>query len=106
MFPVVHDIDRLANDLNHDQEKTTEWTFLWKIKFNPDPIKQAQEISISKKKNVSIHPDVYFDNSPVNSLDSKLSFENHLQSVFSRVNKTIDLLRKLQPTLLRKSVVT
>ena len=39
-------------------------------------------------------------------LDSKVSYENHLQSVFSRVNKTIGLLRKLQPTLLRKSLVT
>ena len=39
-------------------------------------------------------------------LDSKLSYENHLQSVFSRVNKTIGLLRKLQPTLPRKSLLT
>ena len=37
-------------------------------------------------------------------LNSKLSYENHLQSVFSRVNKTIGLLRKFQPTVLRKSV--
>ena len=39
-------------------------------------------------------------------LHSKLSYENHLQSVFGRVNKTIDLLRKRQPTLQRKSQVT
>ena len=39
-------------------------------------------------------------------LDSKSSYENHLQSVFSRVNKTIGLLRKLQPVLPRKSLVT
>ena len=38
-------------------------------------------------------------------LHSKLSYENHLQSVFGRVNETIDLLRKLQPTLQRKSQV-
>ena len=64
------------------------------MKCNPDPIKQAQEITISKKKNVSTHPVVYFDNSPVNSLDSKLSFKNHLQSVFSRLNKTIRSFEK------------
>ena len=40
------------------------------------------------------------------TLDSKLSHENDLQSVFSRVNKTIDLLRKFQPSLPRKSLVT
>ena len=39
-------------------------------------------------------------------LDSKLSHENDLQSVFSRVNKTIGLLRKFQPSLPRKSLVT
>ena len=37
-------------------------------------------------------------------LNSKLSYENHRQSVFSRVNKTIGLLRTSQPTVLRKSV--
>ena len=40
-------------------------------------------------------------------LDSELiSYENHLQSVFSRVNKTIGLLRKFQPAVPRKSLVT
>ena len=39
-------------------------------------------------------------------LDSKVSYENRLQSVFSGVNKTIGLLRKFQPTLPRKSLVT
>ena len=39
-------------------------------------------------------------------LDSKLNYENHLQSVFSRVNKNIGLLRKFQPTFLRKFLVT
>ena len=39
-------------------------------------------------------------------LDSKLSYENHLQSVFSRVNKAISFLRKFQPTLPRKSLLT
>ena len=79
------------------------------MKFNTDPTKQTQKIIFSKKKTVSIHPLVYFDKTPVNSkathkhlgmmLDSKLSYENHLQSVFSWVNKTIGLLRKFQPTL-------
>ena len=57
---------------------------------------------------------VYFNETSENStwthkhlgmkLDSKLNYENHLQSVFSRVN--IGLLRKFQPTLPRKSLVT
>ena len=86
------------------------------MKFNPDPTKQAQEIIFSRKKTVSIHPVVYFNNTPVNSttthkrlgmiLDSKLSHENYLQPAFSRVNKTIGLLKNFQPTLPRKSLMT
>ena len=41
LFPVVHDIDASANDLNHDLEKISEWAFQWKTKFNPDPARQA-----------------------------------------------------------------
>ena len=37
------------------------------MKFNPDPTKQTQEIIFSKKKTVSIHLVVYFNNTRVNS---------------------------------------
>ena len=68
LFSVVHGIDTSANDLNHDLEKISEWIFQWKMKFNPDPTKQAQEIIFSRRKTVSIHPLVYFNNkTPVNS---------------------------------------
>ena len=33
LFTVVHDIDTLANNLNHDLEKISEWAFQWKIKI-------------------------------------------------------------------------
>ena len=85
------------------------------MKFIPDLTKPAQEIIFSREKFVSIHPVVSFNNTLVNSmathkhlriiLDSKLSYEDHLQCVFSRVNNTIGLLRKMQPSLLNKSVV-
>ena len=87
LFSVVHDIDTSANDLNHDLEKISEWVFQWKMRFNTDPSKHAQEIIFRRKKTVSIHPVVYFNNTPVNStathkylgmiLDSKRSYENH-----------------------------
>ena len=84
--------------------------------FYPDPIKQVQEIVFSRKNTASIHPLVYFNKTLINSkathkhlgriLDSKLSYDNHLQSVSSSVNKTINFFRKFQPTLPRKSLVT
>ena len=92
MFSVVRDIDTFGNDLNHDLEKISKWAFQWKMKFSPDHTKQTPEIIFKKKENVSIHPVVYFNNTPLNStathkhlgmiLNSKLSYENHLQTVF------------------------
>ena len=111
LFSVAHGID-----INHDLEQISEWAFLWKMKFNPNPTKQAREIILSKKKTVFIHPVVDFNNILGNStathqhfgmiLYPKLSYENHLQSVFIGVKNTIGLLRKFQPTPPRKSPVT
>ena len=61
LFSLVHGADTSANDINHDLEKISEWAFQEKMKFNPDPIKQTQEIIFSRKKIVSIHPVVYFN---------------------------------------------
>ena len=101
LLSVIHDIDTTANYFNHKLEEICEWSFQQKISFNQDPSKQAQELIFSKKKTVSIHPVVYFNNTLVNSmathkrlgivLGSKLCYENHLQPVFSRVDKTIGL---------------
>ena len=62
---MVHDINTLASDLNEDLEKISNWTFQWKMDFNPDPNKQAQKIIFSRKKTVSLHPVVHFDNRSV-----------------------------------------
>ena len=39
-------------------------------------------------------------------LDTKLDFEEHLKSIFSKVNKTIGLLRKLHRILRRLLLLT
>ena len=91
-------------------------TFKLKMNFNPDPNKQAQEIIFSRKKTASLHPVLYFDNKPVKSsqiqkhlgmiLDSNLSYEHHIKSIWNKVNKTIGLLRKFQLILPRHSLIT
>ena len=91
LFSVVNDINTSASDLNEDLEKIGNWAFKWKMNFNPDPNKQAQEIIFNKKKTASLHPVVYFDNEPVKStqihkhlgmmLDSDLSYEHHIKSI-------------------------
>ena len=39
-------------------------------------------------------------------LDTQLDFQEHLKSIFSKVNKTIGLLRKLQHKLPRSPLLT
>ena len=55
LFSVVNDINISASDLNEDLEKIGNWAFKWKMNFNPDPNKQAQEIIFSRKKTASLH---------------------------------------------------
>ena len=75
------------------------------MSFNPDPNKQAQEVLFSRKIQKSPEPSLIFTYNIVTQpltqkhlgmfLDSKLDFQEHLKSIFSKVKKTIGLLRKL-----------
>ena len=96
--------------------KISNWAFQWKMRFNPDPNKQAQEVIFSRKINKIDHPPLYFNQNLVKSssthkhlgmvLDTRLDFNLHLKNVQNKVNKTIGLLRKLQNTLPRTSLIT
>ena len=76
--------------------------------FNPDPSKQAQEVIFSRKIKKLPHPSLVFNNNNVLqtsfqkhlgvTLDVKLTFDEHLNNSL-KINKTIDLLRKLQNLL-------
>ena len=89
---------------------------LWKIRFNPDPKKQAQEVIFSRKINKIDHHPLYFNQNLVKSslthkhlgmiLDTRLDFNLHLKNVQNKLNKAIVLLRKLQNTLPRTSLIT
>ena len=48
LFSKVYDIHKSANDLNDDMEKISYWAHQWKMQFNPDPNKQANESIFSQ----------------------------------------------------------
>ena len=90
-----------ANELNNDSVKIRSWDYQWKIIFNPDPSKQAQEVIFNIPVNQTSHQkhlDMF--------LDKKLNFGEYLKYVTNKVNKSIGLLRKLQMILPRRSLVT
>ena len=49
LFSVIHDIQTSANNLNKDLERIRKWATQWKMNFNPDTTKQAQEVIFSRK---------------------------------------------------------
>ena len=52
LFTIVKDKTESANTLNNDLSLISKWTFNWKMLFNPDPQKPAQEVLFSRKKKV------------------------------------------------------
>ena len=115
LFSVIHDSQASANVLNKDLELIHNWAFQWKINFNPDPTKQAQEVIFSRKTKKLPHPPLVFNNTNVTQsiyqkhlgiiLDSKLTFENHVNMLTTKINKTIGLLRKLKNLFPRTALI-
>ena len=77
LFSVVHDTETSANDLNKDLEIINNWTFQWKINFNPDPAKEAHEVTFSHKAKEINHPPLVFNNTSI----SQSSFQKHLDVI-------------------------
>ena len=116
IFSVVHDKNQFGIKLNDDLEKISNWAFQWKMSFNPDINKQAQEVIFSRRLQKSNHSSLMFNGTSVTQseiqkhlemfLDSKLDFKEHIQNVFNKVSKTIELQRKLQKILPRPPLIT
>ena len=62
LFSVVHDVYQSGINVNDDLEKINSWAFQWKMSFNPDINKQAQEVIFSRKLQKPNHPSLTFKN--------------------------------------------
>ena len=49
LFSVIFDKDLSAKNLNDDLNRINNWAFQWKMSFNSDPNKQAQDVLFSRK---------------------------------------------------------
>ena len=65
LFSVIHDSQASTNVLNKNLEVIQNWPFQWKMNFNPDPTKQAQEVISSCKTKKLPHPPLVFNNTNV-----------------------------------------
>ena len=65
LFSGVKNVDASNVGLNNDLKKIGEWAFQWKVNFNPDPTKQAQELIFSRIVQIINHPPLFFNQSVV-----------------------------------------
>ena len=95
LFPVVHNVDASAGELNDDLKKINTWAFQWKMRFKPDPSKQAQEVIFNHQIKKLPYPSLVFNNHVLQTssqkhlgvtLDVKLTFAKHLNNVLNKVN--------------------
>ena len=91
LFSVVHNINTYAIELNSDLKKINHWAFQWKMTFNPDHSKKAQEFIFCRKLKKASHTPLLFNNNSVSQVNSqthlevilvaKLIFKEHLKNV-------------------------
>ena len=58
LFSKIIDTRNSQNTLNSDLKIIKDWAYQWKVQFNPDPKKQANEIIFPRKSNRCTYPPV------------------------------------------------
>merc|ERR1712168_1368363 len=86
------------------------WAQQWRMSFNPDPTKPAQEILFSHKK-PQAHPPLFFNGVEVKrvnehkhlglTLDPKLNFAAHFKEKIIKARKAIGSIKHLGNIYLR-----
>ena len=116
LISVVENVNETATSLNKDLGNINKWAQQWKMSFNPDPPKMAQEVLFSRRKSKVIHPSLIFNGKEVYRsesqkhlslvLDSKLNFDTHIKRKSSIVNNGMPLLKKLRDFIPRKPLLS
>ena len=115
-FSTVYDPLLSAETMNKDLIKVRKWAYQWKISFNSDITKEAQEVIFSRKSKRTGHPTVYFNHAPVARtncdkhlgmyLDEKLNYLQHIKELSSKANRGFGVIQKLRHILPRHSLIT
>ena len=84
--------------------------------FNPDLTKQAHKVIFSRKTVKPFHPQVFFNEVPVERsvsqnhldlyVDQKLDFSKHINEKISKAQKGISAIKRLYNILPRNSLLT
>ena len=102
LFTIVKN-KKSANTFNYDLLLISKWAYNWKMLFNPDPSKPAQEVLFSRKEKIQIDPTISLNNIQVERaphhkhprilLDEKLNFKQHINTTILKINKGISVIK-------------
>ena len=105
LFSIIKYPEISTSNLKHDLDIIQQWAYQWKMEFNPDPTKQANEVLFSCKRSSPYHPQLIFNGiavAKVNDqkhlgliLDSRLSFEKHINEKIIKAKKNVGILQHL-----------
>ena len=105
-----------ANELNKELELISEWAYKWKMSFNPDKNKQAQEVVFSQKQSKPKHSQLLFNKTPVAYSSSqkhlgiisneKLSLTNHVKVKIQKAGIGINVIKSLNNILPILALIT
>ena len=101
--------------LNNELQVISILAFQWKMQFNSDPNKQAQEVYFAKKANNENSLPVTFNNGKVVTcsthkhlrllLDKRLSFNKYIQSKMNKCCKMTGVVKRLSVSLPRDTLL-
>ena len=103
LFSHVLNKDTLQDELKYDLQKVSYWGFHWKMKFNLDPNRQAQELTFSKKVENNNFLPLTFNKTELKTcqsekhlgliLDERLNFTEYINSKTSKCYKLIGITK-------------
>ena len=102
---MVSDVRLLRQILSNDLSVIQNWAYRWKMRFNPDPSKQAKEVIFSSKRIKDHHLPLRFNDYQINVvnchkllgllLDKKLTFSEHVRAAIVKAKRGIGIIRFL-----------
>ena len=99
-FSIANDANKCFQNLSNDLCIISNWAYQWKMSFNPDRSKQAQEVIFSRKRSIQPHPVLTFDNSPVIKTTHQKHFildEKNSKEKMSEAYKEIENITGFHP---------
>ena len=82
IFHVVKDPNTSAEILNHDLTRISHSAYRWKMSFNPNPSKQAQEVLFSNNIMKTNHPNIIFNGNTAQKSANQKHFGLILEECF------------------------